>query len=133
MPEMQYRFLGRTGLKVSVISLGSWITYGGHVSDEQAFESFKTAYDAGVNFFDTAENYNAGAAEVVLGKAIKHFGWRQNDLVISTKVGMKHGDWSSIHGGTNVRIDLSRSGELSAPRTTPQQQGIIAQTYHRRS
>ncbi|KAF1847348.1 Aldo/keto reductase [Cucurbitaria berberidis CBS 394.84] len=86
MPELEYRFLGRTGLKVSVISLGSWITYGGHVADESAFESMKVAYDAGVNFFDTAENYSAGQAEIVLGKAIKHFGWKQNDLVISTKI-----------------------------------------------
>jgi len=86
MPELEYRFLGRTGLKVSVISLGSWVTYGGHVADKEAFKSIKVAYDAGVNFFDTAENYSAGQAEVVLGKAIKHFGWEQNDLVISTKV-----------------------------------------------
>lgn len=53
---------------------------------EKAFESIKVAYDAGVNFFDTAENYSAGNAEIVLGNAIKHFGWKQNDLVISTKV-----------------------------------------------
>ncbi|KAF1952910.1 Aldo/keto reductase [Byssothecium circinans] len=95
MPQLEYRFLGRTGLKVSVISLGSWVTYGGHVTDEESFASLKVAYDAGVNFFDTAENYSAGAAEVVLGKAIKHFGWKQNDLVISTKV--YHGQANSAH------------------------------------
>ncbi|GLI75210.1 hypothetical protein PoHVEF18_003463 [Penicillium ochrochloron] len=86
LPEMQYRFLGRTGLKVSVISLGSWLTYGGHVGNETAFDCLKAAYDAGVNFFDTAETYSGGQSEVVLGEAIKKFGWKQNDLVISTKL-----------------------------------------------
>ncbi|KAJ5223393.1 Potassium channel voltage-dependent beta subunit KCNAB-like protein [Penicillium chermesinum] len=86
LPEMQYRHLGKTGLKVSVISLGSWLTYGGHVGNEIAFDCMKAAYDAGINFFDTAEVYSAGQAEVVLGEAIKKFGWKQNDLVISTKL-----------------------------------------------
>ncbi|KAJ5775376.1 uncharacterized protein N7511_000387 [Penicillium nucicola] len=86
LPEMQYRFLGRTGLKVSVISLGSWLTYGGHVGNETALECMKVAYDAGINFFDTAEVYSGGQSEIVLGQAIKQFGWKQNDLVISTKI-----------------------------------------------
>ncbi|KAF3396465.1 putative voltage-gated potassium channel subunit beta [Penicillium rolfsii] len=86
LPEMQYRHLGRTGLKVSVISLGSWLTYGGHVGNETAFDCLKAAYDAGVNFFDTAETYSGGQSEIVLGEAIKKFGWKQNDLVISTKL-----------------------------------------------
>ncbi|KAJ5688883.1 hypothetical protein N7462_003275 [Penicillium macrosclerotiorum] len=87
LPEMQYRHLGRTGLKVSVISLGSWLTYGGHVGNaEIAFDCMKAAYDAGVNFFDTAEVYSGGQSEIVLGEAIKKFGWKQNDLVISTKI-----------------------------------------------
>ncbi|KAJ6132200.1 hypothetical protein N7471_007415 [Penicillium samsonianum] len=86
LPEMQYRFLGRTGLKVSVISLGSWLTYGGHVGNDTALECMKVAYDAGVNFFDTAEVYSGGQSEIVLGEAIKKFGWKQNDLVISTKI-----------------------------------------------
>ncbi|KAJ5381908.1 uncharacterized protein N7496_004336 [Penicillium cataractarum] len=86
LPEMQYRNLGRTGLKVSVISLGSWLTYGGHVGNETSFDCLKAAYDAGVNFFDTAEVYSGGQSEIVLGEAIKKFGWLQNDLVISTKI-----------------------------------------------
>lgn len=53
---------------------------------ETAFECMKAAYDAGINFFDTAEVYSAGQSEIVLGEAIKKFGWKQNDLVISTKV-----------------------------------------------
>lgn len=54
---------------------------------ETAFECMKAAYDAGINFFDTAEVYSGGKAEIVLGQAIKKYGWKQNDLVISTKVG----------------------------------------------
>ncbi|KAF7717449.1 Uncharacterized protein PECH_000382 [Penicillium ucsense] len=86
LPEMQYRSLGRTGLKVSVISLGSWLTYGGHVGNETAFDCLKAAYEAGINFFDTAEGYSGGQSEILLGEAIKKFGWKQNDLVISTKL-----------------------------------------------
>lgn len=83
---MEYRFLGRTGLKVSVISLGGWLTYGGFVDDENTFACMKAAYDAGINFFDTAEGYEGGASEIIMGKAIKKFGWKQQDLVISTKI-----------------------------------------------
>ncbi|KAJ5165274.1 Potassium channel voltage-dependent beta subunit KCNAB-related protein [Penicillium coprophilum] len=98
LPEMQYRFLGRTGLKVSVISLGSWLTYGGHVGNETALECMKVAYDAGVNFFDTAEKYSDGQSEIVLGEAIKKFGWKQNDLVISTKI-----YWGSANSANPAR------------------------------
>ncbi|KAJ5664878.1 Potassium channel voltage-dependent beta subunit KCNAB-like protein [Penicillium maclennaniae] len=66
LPEMQYRSLGRTGLKVSVISLGSWLTYGGHVGNGTAYIAFdcmKAAWDAGVNFFDTAEVYSGGICQ----------------------------------------------------------------------
>ncbi|KAJ9262277.1 hypothetical protein DTO195F2_3664 [Paecilomyces variotii] len=95
LPPMQYRFLGRTGLKVSAISLGGWLTYGGHVGNETAFECMKAAYDVGINFFDTAEGYSGGEAEVVLGQAIKRYGWKQNDLVISTK--LYHGQANAVN------------------------------------
>ncbi|KAF2840140.1 Aldo/keto reductase [Patellaria atrata CBS 101060] len=93
LPEMQYRFLGRSGLQVSAISLGGWLTYGGHVGNEKTFECMKTAYDAGINFFDCAEGYSDGESERVMGEAIKKFGWKRNDLVISTKIyfGKAHG------------------------------------------
>ncbi|KAF0637089.1 hypothetical protein FPSE5266_09458 [Fusarium pseudograminearum] len=90
---MIYRRLGRSGLHVSVIGLGSWLTYGGYSEDEQAFACMKKAYDLGINFFDSAENYTAGQAEVVMGKAIKHFGWKRSDLVISTKI-----NWGAVNG-----------------------------------
>jgi len=83
---MEYRLLGRTGLYVSVISLGGWLTYGGHVAEEKTFECMKTAYDHGINFFDSAEGYASGESEVVMGKAIKKYGWKRPDLVISTKI-----------------------------------------------
>ena len=81
---MIYRRLGRSGLHVSAIGLGGWMTYGGYTEDEQAFACMKRAYDLGINFFDTAENYAAGQSEIVMGKAIKHFGWKRSDLVITT-------------------------------------------------
>ncbi|KAJ5919654.1 Potassium channel voltage-dependent beta subunit KCNAB-like protein [Penicillium verhagenii] len=105
LPEMQYRNLGRTGLKVSVISLGSWLTYGGHVGNETAFDCVKVAYDAGVNFFDTAETYSAGQSEIVLGEAIKRFGWKQNDLVISTKI-----YWGAKANSANPDKPLNNNG-----------------------
>ncbi|VBB76448.1 Putative voltage-gated potassium channel subunit beta [Podospora comata] len=86
LPEMEYRFLGRSGLQVSAISLGSWLTYGGHVDREGTFACMKAAYDVGVNFFDCAEVYAKGESEKVMGEAIKKFGWQRNDLVISTKI-----------------------------------------------
>ena len=86
LPKMEYRFLGRSGLQVSVISLGGWVTYGGHVGDQIAFDCMEAAYKAGINFFDCAEAYAGGKSEEVMGQAIKKFGWKRNDLVISTKI-----------------------------------------------
>jgi len=97
LPKMQYRFLGRSGLQVSVISLGGWITYGGHVGDQMAFDCMKAAYDAGINFFDCAEGYAGGKSEEVMGQAIKKYGWKRNDLVISTKI-----NWGGAFGENPV-------------------------------
>ncbi|KAK4158567.1 dihydroceramide delta(4)-desaturase [Chaetomidium leptoderma] len=86
LPEMEYRFLGRSGLQVSAISLGGWLTYGGHVDREGTYACMKAAYDCGVNFFDCAEGYADGESEKVMGEAIKKYGWKRNDVVISTKL-----------------------------------------------
>ncbi|KAI0156907.1 putative voltage-gated K channel beta subunit [Xylariaceae sp. FL1272] len=86
LPKMTYRFLGRSGLQVSSISLGGWLTYGGYTEDDKTFECMKAAFDCGVNFFDCAEAYGAGKSEEVMGQAIKKYGWKRNDLVISTKI-----------------------------------------------
>ncbi len=83
---MNYRRLGRSGLKVSELSLGAWLTYGGTVDAEGAELCMREAYDAGVNFFDNAEVYAEGKAELVMGEVIKKTGWRRESLVISTKL-----------------------------------------------
>jgi len=83
---MNYRRLGSAGLKVSELSLGAWVTYGGQVGEEVALECMSAAYDAGVNFFDNAEAYAHGNAEIVMGNVIKKMGWRRESLVISSKV-----------------------------------------------
>jgi len=84
---MEYKRLGNSGLFVSVISLGAWVTYGNQVKDEEiAYECMKAAYEGGVNFFDNAEVYGNGNAETVMGKVIKKAGWKRSDLVISTKI-----------------------------------------------
>jgi voltage-dependent potassium channel beta subunit len=83
---MEYRFLGRSGLKVSALSLGAWVTYGGQVGEEVAYDCMTAAYEAGVNFFDNAEAYARGSAETVMGNVIKKTGWKRSDLVISTKI-----------------------------------------------
>lgn len=82
---MNYRRLGSAGLKVSELSLGAWVTYGGSVGDEGADACMTAAYDAGINFFDNAEGYARGNAETVMGTVIRRKGWRRSSLVISTK------------------------------------------------
>ncbi len=81
---MHYRRLGHSGLKVSEISLGSWITFGSQITEENSMDLVKAAYDQGVNFFDCADVYANGQAETVLGKAIRNL--PREDLVISSKV-----------------------------------------------
>ncbi len=83
---MEYRYLGKSGLQVSALSLGAWVTYGGQVGEEIAYQCMEEAFKAGVNFFDNAEVYAHGEAERVMGNVIKKAGWQRSDLVISTKV-----------------------------------------------
>ena len=83
---MEYRSLGRSGLKISALSFGTWVTFGDQVGEDIAAACLKAAYDAGVNFFDNAEAYADGRAETVLGGIIRDFGWRRSDLIISTKI-----------------------------------------------
>ncbi len=81
---MHYQRLGHSGLKVSLFSIGSWVTYGGQVDDDRAELCLKTAYDGGVNFFDNAEAYAGGQAEVVVGRFLKQL--RRESYVVSSKV-----------------------------------------------
>jgi voltage-dependent potassium channel beta subunit len=82
---MQYRRLGRSGLQVSELSLGSWVTYHNQVDVAAAREMLSAAFDAGVNFFDNAEVYAAGQSEIVMGEAIKALKWPRLNYVVSTK------------------------------------------------
>lgn len=87
---MQYRKLGRSGLKVSGISLGSWITFGGQIDLDATEACMTAAYDAGINFFDGAEVYAGGKAEQAMGEVFKRTGWARETFIVSTKI---------IHGG----------------------------------
>jgi voltage-dependent potassium channel beta subunit len=82
---MNYRRLGRSGLKVSELSFGSWVTYGNQVDTRAARELMAAAFDAGVNFFDNAEIYAKGDSEVIMGKVLKELGWPRIKYVVSTK------------------------------------------------
>ena len=82
---MQYRRLGRAGLRVSTLSLGSWVTYHNQVDAGQAVEMMAAAYDGGVNFFDNAEAYAGGRSEEIMGQALKKLAWPRLNYVVSTK------------------------------------------------
>ena len=83
---MEYRFLGKSGLKVSALSYGAWVTFGDQMDEDAAAACMQAAYDAGVNFFDNAEVYAAGRAETIMGAVLRRQGWPRTDLVISTKI-----------------------------------------------
>lgn len=80
---MEYRNLGKSGLKVSEVSLGTWVTFGGSISDEVAKKCVKNAFDCGINVIDTADVYHTGKAELTLGKILKDF--KRSDFVLATK------------------------------------------------
>ena len=102
---MNYRRLGESGLKVSAVSLGSWLTYGNAVEDKAARECVFAALDAGVNFFDTADVYAKGAAESFLGKALQSV--RREELVLGTKVFGKMSDDVNDRGLSRKHIMAS--------------------------
>ncbi|HWO53045.1 MAG TPA: aldo/keto reductase family protein [Paenibacillus cookii] len=99
---MKYRRLGGSGLKVSEISLGSWLTYGGYVERENAVHSIKTAYDLGINFFDTANVYEKGAAEELVGEALKAY--PRESYVLATKAFWPMGDGPNDRGLSRKHI-----------------------------
>ncbi|HRD40193.1 MAG TPA: aldo/keto reductase, partial [Bacteroidia bacterium] len=83
---MEYRRLGKSGLQVSALSFGTWITFGKQIDDKTADALLSTAYDAGVNFFDNAEIYAAGKSELVMGKILKSKNWARSSYCVSSKV-----------------------------------------------
>ncbi len=84
--NMEYRRLGRSGLQLSVLSFGSWVSFGSQLGVDTAVECLDAAREAGVNFFDNAESYAGGESERIMGQAIGKLGWERNSYVISTKV-----------------------------------------------
>jgi voltage-dependent potassium channel beta subunit len=105
---MEYRRLGKSGLQVSALSLGSWLTFGNQISDEVADELMGVAYDAGVNFFDNAEGYAEGKSEKVMGRILKAHNWDRESYVVSSKV-----FFGTENKGPN-RIGLSRKHVIEA-------------------
>jgi voltage-dependent potassium channel beta subunit len=83
---MEYRRLGKSGLKLSALSFGSWVTFGTQVNDQSSVELMKAAYDAGVNFFDNAEIYENGKSEEIMGQALGKLGWGRDTYCVSSKV-----------------------------------------------
>ena len=105
---MIYRHLGSAGIKVSVISLGSWVTYGSQVDIDTAAQMIKYAYDHGVNYFDNAESYAGGQSEVIMGQAFRRLGLRRGSYLVSTKL------FWGIHEGPNEKNTLNRKYLLEA-------------------
>jgi voltage-dependent potassium channel beta subunit len=102
---MEYRRLGRSGLQVSVLSFGSWVTFGKKDQLEtakEAAECLSAAKDAGVNFFDNAEAYSAGESERVMGQAFRDLGWKRHEYIVSTKL------FWGIHDEINMKNTLNR-------------------------
>jgi len=83
---MEYRHLGKAGVQVSALSLGSWVTFGQQISDDVAADLMRTAYDNGVNFFDNAEAYASGRSETVMGNILHKMAWSHETFLVSSKV-----------------------------------------------
>jgi voltage-dependent potassium channel beta subunit len=99
---MLYRRLGSAGIKVSVLSLGSWVTYGSQVDVDAATQMIKYAYDHGINFFDNAEVYAKGQSETIMGQAFRKLGFRRGSYLVSTKF------FWGINEGPNEKNTLNR-------------------------
>ncbi len=102
MTEMTYRRLGRSGLKVSTLSFGSWVTFKDQIDVQRAKDCLAAAYEAGVNFFDNAEAYAGGESERMMGEAIAELGWPRHSYVVSSKY------FWGVKGGVNHRNTLNR-------------------------
>ncbi len=105
---MEYRHLGRAGIKVSALSLGSWVTFHIQVGVESAMEIMTAAFEAGVNYFDNAESYARGRSEELMGAALKKLGWRRGSYLVSTKF------FWGINDGVNEKNTLNRKRLLEA-------------------
>jgi voltage-dependent potassium channel beta subunit len=106
--NMEYRRLGPSGLQLSVLSFGSWVSFGDQIGITEATECLQAAYDAGVNFFDNAEAYAGGESERIMGAAIAKLGWERHAYVISTKL------YWGIHDVPNMKNTLNRKYLMQA-------------------
>jgi voltage-dependent potassium channel beta subunit len=105
---MNYRRLGASGLKVSELSFGSWVTYGNQLAGDAARDCMAAAYDAGVNFFDNAEVYARGQAETIMGESLRKLGWRRSSYIVSTKF------YWGLHDSPNEKNTLNRKYLMQA-------------------
>jgi voltage-dependent potassium channel beta subunit len=108
MAAMNYRRLGASGLRVSELSFGSWVTYGNQLGGDLARECMAVAHDAGVNFFDNAEVYARGRSETIMGEVLKKAGWRRSSYIVSTKF------YWGLDDGPNERNTLNRKYLMQA-------------------
>ena len=108
MTTMNYRRLGRSGLKVSELSFGSWVTYGNQMDDRLARECMAAARDGGVNFFDNAEVYAKGQSETIMGDALRKLAWRRSSYIVSTKF------FWGLSDGPNEKNTLNRKYLMQA-------------------
>ncbi|HEX2782077.1 MAG TPA: aldo/keto reductase [Ilumatobacteraceae bacterium] len=106
--KMVYRRLGRSGLQVSVLSFGSWVSFDKQMKDDLAMECMQTAFDAGCNFFDNAEAYAGGESEAIMGRSIRELGWRRNSFVVSSKF------FWGIDNVPNMKYTLNRKYLMQA-------------------
>ena len=105
---MNYRHLGKSGIQVSELSLGSWVSFHTQFGVEEAAAMMAAAYDAGANFFDNAENYAAGESERIMGAALKKLGWRRGSYLVSTKF------FWGLHDNPNEKNTLNRKYLIEA-------------------
>jgi voltage-dependent potassium channel beta subunit len=108
MTTMQYRRLGASGLKVSELSFGSWVTYGNQMGADLARECMAAARDAGVNYFDNAEVYAKRQSETLMGEALRKLGWRRSSYIVSTKF------FWGLNDGPNEKNTLNRKYLMQA-------------------
>lgn len=106
---MEYRRLGKSGLPVSALSYGSWVTFSNQMAVEAAQEAMTAAYDAGVNFFDNAEVYALGESETIMGEVLKRTGWRRDTYIVSSKV-----FWGSVPDPLPTQRGLHRKHVFEA-------------------
>jgi voltage-dependent potassium channel beta subunit len=100
--DMEYRRLGNTGLKLSVLSFGSWVTFHNQLGNQTALDCMQAAWEAGVNFFDNAEVYAGGKSETIMGQAVRELGWPRESFVLSTKL------YWGLREGPNTKNTLNR-------------------------